>query len=131
MYEKIKSLLSNDIVFYGLLVILVAVTAFGLGRQSVVVPTTAPAVAENQYSSKAGTVETAPSESKTHAILATSSELKVVDSKLVASKNGSRYHYLWCPGARTIKESNQVFFDNVSAARAAGYTPAANCPGLE
>ncbi len=50
---------------------------------------------------------------------------------LVGSKNGTKYHYPWCGGAKRIKEENKVWFASAAVARAAGYTPAANCPGLE
>ena len=50
---------------------------------------------------------------------------------LVGSKNGTKYHYPWCGGAKRIKEENQVWFASAAVARRAGYTPAANCPGLQ
>ena len=50
--------------------------------------------------------------------------------QVVASKSGTKYHYPWCSGAKSIKEENKVYFDNIEAARAAGYTPAGNCKGL-
>lgn len=54
-----------------------------------------------------------------------------IGGKIVASKKGSKYHFPWCPGARAMSESNKVWFDSEEAARAAGYTPAGNCKGLE
>ncbi len=50
---------------------------------------------------------------------------------LVASKNGSKYHFPWCSGGKRISEKNKVWFDSTDEARKAGYTPAANCKGLE
>lgn len=50
--------------------------------------------------------------------------------KYVASKNGSKYYLTSCSGANRIKEENKVWFDSTTAAEAAGYGPAANCPGL-
>lgn len=52
------------------------------------------------------------------------------NSAYVASKNGTKYHLPWCPGASQMKEENKVWFATVADARAAGYEPAANCPGL-
>ncbi|KKW22190.1 MAG: Deoxyribonuclease I [Parcubacteria group bacterium GW2011_GWA1_51_12] len=49
---------------------------------------------------------------------------------LVASKSGSAYHLLNCPGAKQIKEENKVYFATEADAKAAGYRPAGNCPGL-
>ncbi len=50
---------------------------------------------------------------------------------VVGSKKGTTYHLPWCAGARSIKEENRIVFENSEAARAVGYRPAANCPGLE
>ncbi len=50
---------------------------------------------------------------------------------VVASRNGSKYFFPWCGGARTIKEENKVWFDSVKSARSAGYLPAGNCKGLQ
>ena len=55
---------------------------------------------------------------------------EAVEGKYVASKSGAKYHLPWCAGAKRIKEENKVWFDTEEAAIAAGYTPAANCPGL-
>lgn len=49
---------------------------------------------------------------------------------VVASKNGTKYYLTTCSGANRIKQENRVYFDSIEAARAAGYEPAANCPGL-
>ena len=48
----------------------------------------------------------------------------------VASKNGSKYYLMTCSGVARISEANKVWFASAAAARAAGYAPAANCPGL-
>jgi hypothetical protein len=49
----------------------------------------------------------------------------------VASKSGTKYHLLTCPGAKTIVEKNRIYFKTEASAQAAGYTPAANCKGLQ
>lgn len=48
----------------------------------------------------------------------------------VGSRNGTKYHLPACPGAKRIKEENRVWFATKEQAAAAGYAPAANCPGL-
>jgi metal binding Ada-like protein len=48
----------------------------------------------------------------------------------VASKNGTKYYLTTCSGANRIKEENKVYFASAAQAQAAGYGPAANCPGL-
>jgi len=51
--------------------------------------------------------------------------------EVVASKNGGKYHFPWCSGAKRILEENKVYFNSTLEARTAGYTPAANCKGLK
>ncbi len=51
--------------------------------------------------------------------------------EVVGSRNGTKYHFPWCSGAQRISEENLVIFESVDAARAQGYTPAANCKGLQ
>jgi len=53
-------------------------------------------------------------------------ELKI-DFRVVASKNGTRYHYLWCPGAKKIKVENLITFNSEEEAKSRGYTLAGNC----
>jgi len=48
----------------------------------------------------------------------------------VASKNGTKYYLVTCSSANRIKAENRVYFGSIQEAVAAGYTPAANCPGL-
>ena len=43
----------------------------------------------------------------------------------VASKSGKKYHWPWCSYAKSIKESNQVWFESESQAKSAGYSPCA------
>jgi len=121
MFTEIKSFLGSSQA-YGLSVfILVSVLSFGLGRMSVVssVPVTAHSGA---------VLRTLP--------VAEEKEVEVVadqtaEPTLVASKSGTKYHYTWCSSAARITEENRVYFTSTTEARAAGYTPAANCPGLE
>ncbi len=49
---------------------------------------------------------------------------------VVASKNGTTYHLLDCPGAKTIEEKNKIYFKDEASAQSAGYEPAQNCIGL-
>lgn len=52
------------------------------------------------------------------------------EQQIVASKKGSVYHYIWCSGAKRIKEENKVYFNSKKEAETAGYRPAKNCEGL-
>ncbi len=51
--------------------------------------------------------------------------------QVVASKNGTKYYFPWCGGVKNIKPENIVTFASVEAAKAKGYSPAANCKGLK
>ncbi|MCA9367941.1 deoxyribonuclease I, partial [Candidatus Kaiserbacteria bacterium] len=53
------------------------------------------------------------------------------ETTVIASKNGTKYHLPSCPGASQIKEANRLEFASIAQARAAGYEPAKNCPGLQ
>ena len=53
------------------------------------------------------------------------------DGKFVASRNGKKYYLTWCGGVSRIKPENLISFASTEEAQARGYTPAANCPGLE
>jgi hypothetical protein len=48
----------------------------------------------------------------------------------MASKSGTKYYLPTCGTAKRIKEENRVWFATKEEAEAAGYGPAANCPGL-
>ena len=52
------------------------------------------------------------------------------EGQFVASKAGTKYYLPSCAGASNIKEENRVYFVSVAQAQAAGYTAAANCPGI-
>jgi hypothetical protein len=116
MYEKFKSLLTDDSIFIALIIVFIGVISFGLGRQSV--------VSENIVQNNAQTagVKFYEAEEK---VLTKSGQ------KVVVSKSGTKYHLPDCPGASQIKETNKVFFDSIDQVKAAGYLPAANCEGLK
>ena len=119
---QVSGFLANDKLFLVVLLITIAITAFGLGRLAERAdhkPTIANAPASvilsnvSQKNEEAASIEAASGE-----------------EQYVASKSGTKYHYPWCPGAKQMKESNKIFFDSRTEAEAAGYTPAANCKGL-
>lgn len=111
--------------FWIILIVLVAGASFGLGRLTKIEDAREPIKIESvgevkgasnlQPASPAGGPPT--------------SNLQQA-GKYVASKNGTKYHLPWCSGAQRIKDENKVWFDSKTAAEAAGYTPAGNCPGI-
>lgn len=127
MYEKLKYYLQDDALFITCLLLLIGIISFGLGRFSVLNkdstvswPETEPGVVFCNNNKDLGLIE--------------ESELNPLNFdhlNLVASKNGTKFHLLDCPGASQIKEENKIYFDSVELASAAGYTAAANCSGLQ
>jgi hypothetical protein len=112
--QKIKNGLEDLLAEWGLIaiVILVGLASFGLGRLSAF-EEAKPAISVRQAAAAS-----APVSSQTGGLV-------------VASKKGSAYHFPWCSGAQSIAEGNKVWFESEEAARAAGYSPAKNCKGLQ
>lgn len=113
---------SDDLLIIALIV-LVGSAGFGLGRLSMQKSSTEPVSIE--YFSGLG--QAAEEGSKT----VPESTMSPEQGEVVASRNGTKYHYPWCSGAQRIKEENKIWFASIAAAQAAGYTAAANCKGLE
>jgi hypothetical protein len=121
--------------FIAATVFLVSMASFGLGRLSVIVPPKEPLkIMENQ---ELGIKNQGRNFTTDGQIKAPSLDSKFLlresapPGRYVASKNGSAYHYPWCPGALKIKEANKLWFRTREEAEAKGYKPAGNCPGLE
>ena len=106
-------------IFLILVIILVGLISFGLGRLSTVSENKTPITVENLTGS---TALFTPGVNKNDG----SGEEKL----FVASKNGKKYHYPWCSGAQRINEENKIWFNTKEEAEKAGYTPASNCKGL-
>lgn len=122
--QKFKELARGDLYIVAI-IILVGFAGFGLGRISLVedsregVKINFPEhLSANILNSQedAGGAEAPPA---------------MGQGLLVASKNGSKYHYPWCGGAKSISEKNKIWFDSIDEARKAGYTKATNCKGLK
>lgn len=133
--EKIKvewgnKVTANQLVIFIVLIVLLSNSlAFGLGRLSKI-----EALRQPVKINMANTVEEAVTDSVATSPSGKISNSNIVSvnnkaSQIVASKKGSKYHYLWCSGAKTIKEENKVFFNSEDEAEARGYTKAANCQG--
>lgn len=118
---KIKSFLQDQAMFTSVLLVLVAVASFGLGRQSVVekavaIPNSSETAAENSPAKVLKTPEVTKESN--------------LESRYVASKNGQVFHLLTCPGAKRISDANKIYFNTKEEALAAGLRPAANCEGI-
>lgn len=111
---KIKNWAEDAISEWGIMaiVILVGLASFGLGRLSAI-EEARPAISVTEAQASAAALSITPG------------------GLVVASRQGSAYHYPWCSGASTIKEGNKVWFESEETARRAGYVPAKNCKGLQ
>lgn len=98
--------------YTGVLIIVVGLCAFALGRLSALDEQATPLTLERGVLS-----ETAPALS--------------LGGMFVASRAGSVYHYPWCPGAKKMAPANKVWLESAEEAKRKGYRPAKNCKGLE
>lgn len=119
--------LSDDL-FLGLIIVLVAIGAFGLGRLSKIEGSKAPIRIENE---PAQTASTFSQKSEQAGDIATQTlQGGQSNSAIIASKTGTKYYYSWCTGAQKISEANRIYFSSLEQAKAAGYTPSGTCKGL-
>lgn len=117
-------------VLLSLIVLLVALGAFGLGRLSVKEqkePIRIIEPQEKESMSASPSLRVSP-QTQTASVSAVATKQ---GGEVIASKNGSVYHFPWCAGAQKMKEENKVIYASAAEAKAAGLRPAANCPGLE
>ncbi len=140
--QKIKHFLrfiEQKDIFTVLVIILVAFASFGLGRISKIEENRTPVkIQEVQQTGQSATAIHAQNSEKKGLPAEVSAQTGLNEPFLqqnykmyVASKNGSKYHFPWCSGAKRIKEANKIWFATIDEARKAGYTPAGNCKGLE
>lgn len=120
-------------VFVFLVVVLVALGAFSIGRSSVLGVKRAGELKILDVPLEA----TITSNSVVNGILGTTAKGSDVASaalvgsgKYVGAKSGKTYYFPWCSGVKRIKESNKVWFSTKEEAEVAGYKPSASCPGI-
>jgi len=119
--DKLRDFLSGKY-FIPITIILIAIITFSLGRISGLQEKRPPVrvISDNSGEVKGVSIQQekgAPEQSSS--------------GQVVASKNGTKYHYPWCAGAKQISEKNKITFNSIEEARAAGYSPATNCKGLK
>lgn len=114
--------------FLSLMIILVALLSFGLGRLSVVGERGPIRIEYDPQLTADDKLPTTNIEQSASVINATQNiQATPNEEGVVVSKNGIRYHYLHCSGAKQIKDENKIFFASPALAEGAGYTLAANC----
>ena len=116
LWLKVKLLADAALGEWGLImiVLLVALSSFGLGRLS--------ATEASRSASAAISVGQAPLEAEPKGM--------AIGGPIVASRTGTVYYFPWCGGATSIKPENQVWFKSEDSAQTAGYRAAKNCKGL-
>ncbi len=151
-WSKIKSVGSGSTTLgkwgIGLIILLTGILAFGLGRLSRLEEGRAPIKFESWLATSsetlgplATTTQNVKSQSRDGASLlpgqgglaspvTNPSSQPAGVGNYVASKNGKKYYLPWCGTAKRIKVENQIWFATKADAEAAGYMPAANCPGI-
>lgn len=111
-----------------LILILVGSAGFGLGKLSSVEKASAPSYTKSFTAQKAAVIESQPTKTvRTVAEKNLQASTSPSSQPIVASKNGTRYYFLNCSGAKRIKEENKIYFTTVDEATKAGYTLATNC----
>ncbi len=128
--EKIKQfavVIGRADIFTGVIIILVAFLAFGLGRLSVLESKKPDIRIETIPAGEAGAMGAAAINAVSNN---TGTAKETTQGQFVASKNGTKYYFPWCAGANRIKEENKVWFQTAEDAKNAGYQPSSTCKGL-
>lgn len=118
---KVKGWISHNRtdLLTALVIFLIGMASFGLGRLSVSLPQKEPI-----------SLEDSASESTSSDSLNTARPAALKNGSFVASKSGSVYYAVWCSGVSRISEANKIWFETQEQAKAQGYHAAKNCPGL-
>ncbi len=131
---KFKGFLGNTEALLAILLVVVALVSFVLGRLSVPehgVAVTSSAVTHSPNPTPPQqTTATSATTSSAIEHAANAVENAPLEAGYVASKNGTKYHLPWCGSANQIKEENKIWFATKAEAEQAGYTPASNCKGI-
>lgn len=115
---KSKTGLDKETLLYLLVVILVGVSSFGLGRISTeeILIEDREIMIENNESVQSEDVDIS------------SSEINLsTEKRYIASKNGKMYYSLGCSGASRIKPENAVWFKTREDAEKSGFLFSATC----
>lgn len=113
-------------IYYILLITLVAISSFGLGRLSKISQDTGQVSivypAGNQV---ANVVQSVPKAGLPAKASATAGDIG--SNSFVASNKGSKYYPIGCSAASSLKEDNKVYFSSEMEAQKAGYTKSISC----
>ncbi len=115
------------------LIVLIGGISFGLGRLSVQKQDKTSIKIEYPNTEQVSSViaftatTTEISEKSTTVVVPALSQ----SGEVIGSKSGKKYYFPWCGTVKRILPQNQVHFDSIEDARAAGFTPGGNCKGLK
>ncbi len=124
-------------VFVPVLIILVGLGGFGLGKLNKIEQSKLPIVIEHSTSTQKDTTPAvgtatppnlggAGGGTSTDPVTSTITKRRIY----VASRTGTAYYLPSCASANRIAEKNKVWFETKQEAESAGYKPAANCKGM-
>jgi len=124
----LRKLVRSKEALIALIIILVATGSFGLGRLSVQSLKKENFQINRPVSKNENNIsQRVKSDAVSASAINSNADLS---GKVVASKNGAKYHFPWCSGAKNITEANKIFFDSKEQAEQAGYSKASNCKDL-
>jgi hypothetical protein len=119
--------------FIPILVILVAIGAFGLGKLTKIEQTRLPVTIQYATSSPQATSATPPQlggKQKGDTITEPVTSSTTARRVYVAARGGTVYYLPSCAGVNRIAEKNKIWFETKAEAERLGYKPAQNCKGL-
>ncbi len=130
--DKIKGYLDiyKEEILVALVIILVGFGSFGLGKLSVSEKENPAILFEGGKMPRSG-LEASVNSAKRDMVEDRTKTTTNGKEQVIASKNGTKYHYPWCSGAKQISDKNKITFNTIEEAKSAGYTPAGNCKGLK
>lgn len=123
--QKIKEFLQiyYEEIGVSLIMVLVAISSFYLGKMSAVFDASHPEITIEKVVSNPAVVNGGAS--------LPSPAGEANGGQVVATKNGKRYYLPWCPTVAKLNDSAKRYFASAAEAMAAGLTPAKNCAGMK
>jgi hypothetical protein len=109
-------------IFTALIIVLTAISAFGLGRLSAIYDAKAPLVIKNAAEAPASSTTVSVRSSVNTKPPATTGA-----GKYLASKNGQKYYPADCPAASRVSEQNRIWFNSAVEAEQAGLSLSSAC----
>jgi hypothetical protein len=144
--ETVQIVKSKISPFYSLiLIVVVAVIFFGLGRLSALEDLKTPIKITYPNSDQTGAIMNSVSTYSADGALPPAraggeqagllqgavSPVEDAGGQVVGNKNSKKYYFPWCSAVKASKPENLVNFTSIEMARTAGYVPGGNCKGLK